>query len=439
MIRTVAANSREQQALFDDMRARAEKNAAEVRERVAEIISDVRQGGWEAVRALSLRFDNAEPYEISQARCREAMDACDPAVLDAMRRAAKNIEDYQRRLMPCENEWQNSDGGRVGVRIRGLTRVGVYVPGGSAAYPSSLLMNIIPAKVAGVREIIVVTPPTVHLRPEVLAAAHIAGADRVFAVGGPVACAALAFGAGDIPKVDKIVGPGNAYVTEAKRQLFGLIDIDMTAGPSEILILADETAEPAYAAADMLSQAEHSADASAVLLTTSRSLAEAVVTELESQLKTLPRRAAAEASLDSFGAVVLCGTMDEAVALANEIAPEHLEIMTESPRSLLPGIVNAGAVFLGAYTPEPVGDYMAGPCHVLPTSGTARFFSPLSVDDFLKKTSVLEYDAPSLARIAAHTAAFAMAEGLDAHARSVTCRGGAASGCETGENRGGAL
>lgn len=421
MIQVVRAGSEEQIALFSRLRERAV--CSDVRSAVSEIIANVRDRGWCAVKEYSLRFDNAEPVEIPLSRCEEACHQIDPQVLDALRHAARNIEDYQKKLLPESAFWENLDGGCVGVLVRGLTRVGVYVPGGTAAYPSSVLMNVIPAKVAGVQEVIMVTPPTEHLRPEVLAAAFIAGVDRVFAVGGVHACAALAFGAGDVPAVDKIVGPGNTYVAEAKRQLYGFIDIDMIAGPSEVLIIADETVKPAYVAADLLSQAEHDKLASAILLTTNQTLADAVILELRCQLDTLPRRDIAEASLRDFGAVVLCETLTEAAALSDEIAPEHLEIMTVKPDALLPNIRNAGAIFLGAHTPEPVGDYLAGPCHVLPTSGTARFFSPLSVDDFLKKTSVISYEQTALACVSSKIDVFARAEGLDAHARAVTIRG----------------
>jgi histidinol dehydrogenase len=319
-------------------------------------------------------------------------------------------------------EWTSPDGGTVGRVVRGLTRVGVYVPGGTAAYPSSVLMNAVPAKVAGVEEIVMVTPPTENLNDAVLAAAKIAGVDRVIAVGGAQAVAALTYGAGFIPRVDKLVGPGNAFVASAKRLAYGQLDIDMVAGPSEVLVIADETADPKYIAADLLSQAEHDKMASAVLLTPSQTLAEAVKQEIVRQTGYLGRSEIIECSLRDFGCAIVCDSLEQAAELANEIAPEHLEIVTAEPRALLPQIKNAGAVFLGAYSPEPLGDYMAGPDHVLPTSGTARFFSPLSVDSFLKTMSVIEYDRPSLEKVHGQVIALAQAEHLTAHANSIQVR-----------------
>ena len=309
--------------------------------------------------------------------------------------------------------------GRV---VRGLTRVGLYVPGGTAAYPSSVLMNAVPAKVAGVEELIMVTPPTENLNDAVLAAAKIAGVDRVIAVGGAQAIAALTFGAGFIPKVDKLVGPGNAFVATAKRLAYGKVDIDMVAGPSEVLVIADETANPAYVAADLLSQAEHDRLASAVLLTTSMELARAVDAEIVRQAGYLSRSDIMEASLRDFGCAIVCDSLEQAISLANEIAPEHLEIVTEDPRAVLPEIRNAGAVFLGEWSPEPLGDYLAGPNHVLPTSGTARFFSPLSVDSFLKTMSIVAYSRDTLAPIREQVVAMAEAERLTAHANSIRVR-----------------
>ena len=310
----------------------------------------------------------------------------------------------------------------MGRIVRGLQRVGIYVPGGTAAYPSSVLMNAVPAKVAGVEEIVMVTPPTENLNNAVLAAAKIAGVDRVIGVGGVQAVAALTYGAGFIPKVDKLVGPGNAYVAAAKRMAYGTLDIDMVAGPSEVLVIADETADPKYVAADLLSQAEHDRLASAILLTTSMALAQQVDAEILRQTGYLSRSEIMEASLKNFGAVIVCPSLERCVELANTVAPEHLEICTADPRSLLPGIRNAGAVFLGSYAPEPLGDYLAGPDHVLPTSGTARFFSPLSVDSFLKTMSVLEFDRASLEPIHQEVIAFAEAERLTAHANSIRVR-----------------
>ena len=311
----------------------------------------------------------------------------------------------------------------MGRIVRGLTRVGLYVPGGTAAYPSSVLMNAVPAKVAGVEELIMVTPPTENLNNAVLAAAKIAGVDRVIAVGGAQAVAALTYGAGFIPRVDKLVGPGNAFVAAAKRQAYGMLDIDMVAGPSEVLVIADQTADPVYIAADLLSQAEHDRMASAVLLTDSMKLAQEVDREVIRQTGYLGRSDIIEASLRDFGCAIVCDDLDQCAALANEIAPEHLEIVTQEPRALLPQIKNAGAVFLGAYSPEPLGDYMAGPDHVLPTSGTARFFSPLVGGQlFLKTMSVIEFDRSSLEPIASEIITLAETEKLTAHANSVRVR-----------------
>ena len=339
-----------------------------------------------------------------------------------MERAAANIRDYNEKLLVQSMEWTSPDGGTVGRVVRGLTRVGLYVPGGTAAYPSSVLMNAVPAKVAGVEELIMVTPPTENLNDAVLAAAKIAGVDRVIAVGGAQAIAALTFGAGFIPKVDKLVGPGNAFVATAKRLAYGKVDIDMVAGPSEVLVIADETANPAYVAADLLSQAEHDRLASAVLLTTSMELARAVDAEIVRQAGYLSRSDIMEASLRDFGCAIVCDSLEQAISLANEIAPEHLEIVTEDPRAVLPEIRNAGAVFLGEWSPEPLGDYLAGPNHVLPTSGTARFFSPLSVDSFLKTMSIVAYSRDTLAPIREQVVAMAEAERLTAHANSIRVR-----------------
>ena len=339
-----------------------------------------------------------------------------------MERAAANIRDYNEKLLVQSMEWTSPDGGTVGRVVRGLTRVGLYVPGGTAAYPSSVLMNAVPAKVAGVEELIMVTPPTENLNDAVLAAAKIAGVDRVIAVGGAQAIAALTFGAGFIPKVDKLVGPGNAFVATAKRLAYGKVDIDMVAGPSEVLVIADETANPAYVAADLLSQAEHDRLASAVLLTTSMELARAVDAEVVRQAGYLSRLDIMEASLRDFGCAIVCDSLEQAISLANEIAPEHLEIVTEDPRAVLPEIRNAGAVFLGEWSPEPLGDYLAGPNHVLPTSGTARFFSPLSVDSFLKTMSIVAYSRDTLAPIREQVVAMAEAEHLTAHANSIRVR-----------------
>ena len=422
MIDIIQADGRAEQEKIAAMRARSAQKNADIEAAAAAVMRDVKEGGFAAVSRYSLQFDHREPYEVGREALEAAYQACPPELIAALEHAAANIRDYNEKLLSRTMEWTSPDGGRVGRIVRGLTRVGIYVPGGTAAYPSSVLMNAVPAKVAGVEEIVMVTPPTENLNHAVLAAAKIAGVDRVIAVGGAQAVAALTYGAGFIPKVDKLVGPGNAYVAAAKRLAYGTLDIDMVAGPSEVLVLADGTANPKYVAADLLSQAEHDALASAVLLTTSAELARAVDGEIVRQTGYLSRSAIMEASLRDFGCAIVCRSLDQAVDLANEIAPEHLEIVTADPRALLPKIKNAGAVFLGEWSPEPLGDYLAGPDHVLPTSGTARFFSPLSVDSFLKSMSVIEYDRQTLSPIREEIIALAESEHLTAHANSIRVR-----------------
>ena len=422
MIQIIQADGRAEQARIAAMRARAAEVGADIEEAVSAVIRAVKEKGLSAVEAYSLKFDGKIPYEIPREELEAAYDRCADELIAAMERAAANIRDYNEKLLVQSMEWTSPDGGTVGRVVRGLTRVGLYVPGGTAAYPSSVLMNAVPAKVAGVEELIMVTPPTENLNDAVLAAAKIAGVDRVIAVGGAQAIAALTFGAGFIPKVDKLVGPGNAFVATAKRLAYGKVDIDMVAGPSEVLVIADETANPVYVAADLLSQAEHDRLASAVLLTTSMELARAVDAEIVRQAGYLSRSDIMEASLRDFGCAIVCDSLEQAISLANEIAPEHLEIVTEDPRAVLPEIRNAGAVFLGEWSPEPLGDYLAGPNHVLPTSGTARFFSPLSVDSFLKTMSIVAYSRDTLAPIREQVVAMAEAEHLTAHANSIRVR-----------------
>ena len=395
MIQIVKADGRAEEAVLAAMRARAAQANQAIDAAAAEIMETVREKGFEAVRDYSLRFDKAEPRELTPAELDAAYGRCPKELIAALERAAANIRDYNEKLLTRTMEWASPDGGIVGRVVRGLTRVGIYVPGGTAAYPSSVLMNAVPAKVAGVEEIVMVTPPTENLNDAVLAAAKIAGVDRVIAVGGAQAVAALTYGAGFIPRVDKLVGPGNAYVAAAKRQAYGKLDIDMVAGPSEVLVIADGKANPKFVAADLLSQAEHDKLASAVLLTDSMALARAVDGEIVRQTGYLSR---------------------------SEIMEASLEIVTEDPRALLPQIKNAGAVFLGAWSPEPLGDYLAGPDHVLPTSGTARFFSPLSVDSFLKTMSIIQYDQASLAPIKDRIITLAQSEKLTAHANSIQVR-----------------
>ena len=422
MIQIIQADGRAEQARIAAMRARAAEVGADIEEAVSAVIRAVKEKGLSAVEAYSLKFDGKIPYENPREELEAAYDRCPDELIAAMERAAANIRDYNEKLLVQSMEWTSPDGGTVGRVVRGLTRVGLYVPGGTAAYPSSVLMNAVPAKVAGVEELIMVTPPTENLNDAVLAAAKIAGVDRVIAVGGAQAIAALTFGAGFIPKVDKLVGPGNAFVATAKRLAYGKVDIDMVAGPSEVLVIADETANPVYVAADLLSQAEHDRLASAVLLTTSMELARAVDAEIVRQAGYLSRSDIMEASLRDFGCAIVCDSLEQAISLANEIAPEHLEIVTEDPRAVLPEIRNAGAVFLGEWSPEPLGDYLAGPNHVLPTSGTARFFSPLSVDSFLKTMSIVAYSRDTLAPIREQVVAMAEAEHLTAHANSIRVR-----------------
>lgn len=407
-------------------RARSDDKGKKVDGAVAEILQNVKENGDAAVREYTLRFDGAIPasIEVSRAEMETLARACDPAFLSALKKAAANISDFharQKQQSWCE---PRADGVLMGQRIRGLHRVGIYVPGGTAAYPSSVLMNAIPAKIAGVEEIIMATPPAKGGKPnpDIMAAALAAGVDRVFLVGGAQGVAALAYGTETIPKVDKIVGPGNIYVATAKRQLYGTVDIDMVAGPSEILIVADETANPRFLAADLMSQAEHDRMASAILLTTSEAVADAAVKELYTQMETLARKDIIQESLDHYGAVILCSSMEEAVEFANELAPEHLELCVANPMEYLGRIDNAGSVFLGNYSPEPLGDYFAGPNHVLPTSGTARFFSPLSVDSFLKKSSFIYYTKDALAPVAQDIIQLADTEGLTAHANSIQVR-----------------
>ena len=422
MIQIVQADGAAEQAVIAGMKARSAAKNAEIQQSAAAILEDVRVRGYAAVEEYSLRFDKAKPRELTQEELDAAYRRCPGDLIAALEHAAANIRDYNEKLLVKSQEWTSPDGGVVGRVVRGLSRVGIYVPGGTAAYPSSVLRNAVPAKVAGVGEIVMVTPPTENLSDPVLAAAKIAGVDRVIAVGGAQAVAALTYGAGFIPQVDKLVGPGNAYVAAAKRLAYGTLDIDMVAGPSEVLVIADGKANPKFVAADLLSQAEHDKLASAVLLTDSMELAQAVDGEIVRQTGYLSRSEIMECSLRDFGCAIVCKSLADCAALANEIAPEHLEIVTEDPRALLPAIQNAGAVFLGAWSPEPLGDYLAGPDHVLPTSGTARFFSPLSVDSFLKTMSIIQYDKSSLAPIQEQIVTLAEAEKLTAHANSIRVR-----------------
>ncbi|MBQ8731936.1 MAG: histidinol dehydrogenase [Oscillospiraceae bacterium] len=426
VIKTVQANGVDEKEFFRAMRQRSGETAKQVTQAVSEIIDAVRERGDEAVKEFTLRFDKKlPPYtEIPRDVINDALTDADPELTDSLLNAIEQIAAFHNRQKQQGFIDARPDGVILGQRVRGLSRVGIYVPGGTAAYPSSVLMNAIPAKIAGVGEIIMVTPPGENglPNPDILLAAALSGVDRIFLMGGAQAVAALAYGTETVPKVDKIVGPGNIFVATAKRLLYGVVDIDMIAGPSEILIIADDSARPDFVAADLLSQAEHDKLASAVLLTTSESLAKGVEAELERQLALLPRRDIAETSLKDFGAIVLCDSIDRAVELANEIAPEHLEVLTEAPMELLGRLDNAGSIFLGPWSPEPLGDYYAGPNHVLPTGGTARFFSPLSVDSFVKRSAFINYSQNALMGAAEDVIRIAEKEGLTAHANSVRVR-----------------
>ncbi len=419
MIRTIVADGTAEVSLLQEMRGRAGEIDAKVTRAVMEILESVRREGDAAVLRYTRKFDCAglDALEVPPAALREAYERSDERFVQAMLCAKDNITAFHGRQKQQGFIDMQQSGVLLGQRIRGLHRVGLYVPGGTAAYPSSVLMNAIPAKIAGVGEIIMVTPPGKDGKPnpDILTAAYIAGVDRVFLVGGAQAVAALAYGTQSIPRVDKIVGPGNIYVATAKKLVYGAVDIDMIAGPSEILILADGTADPRCIAADLMSQAEHDALASAVLVTTSAEVA-------MRQAASMPRREIIEQSLADYGAVIICKTLDQAVALANELAPEHLEVVCAEGMQLLGRLDNAGSIFVGGYSPEPLGDYYAGPNHVLPTSGTARFFSPLSVDDFVKKTSFISYTEQALRSACDDIVTIAEREGLYAHANAVKVR-----------------
>lgn len=404
-----------------NLKKRASGRSAKIEAKAKSVMEDVRKNGWDAVVKYSLEFDGREPYELTKADIDRAVSQCPKELYKSLEKAAAQIRDYQKRLIPEGKVW-NVKGGVLGQLVRGLSKVGIYAPGGTAAYPSSVLMCAVPALVAGVEEITLVTPPTENLNSAVLAAAKIAGVHRIIAVGGIQAVASLTYGAGIVPKVDKLVGPGNAYVAAAKKLAFGELDIDMVAGPSEILIIADSGANPAYCAADMLSQAEHDELASSILVTDSQELAEAVKVQLEKQLTRLKRQDIIKKSLSNFGAIIICDDIERAVEIANMVAPEHLELHTGDPWQLIPKIKNAGAIFLGESSPEPLGDYMAGPSHVLPTAGTARFFSPLSVESFLKKTSIIEFSRAGLRELSGDIIRLAESEGFSAHMNSVKIR-----------------
>lgn len=415
--------------LLDNLLKRSPNNYGEYTETVEGIVEAVKTEGDKALFNFSKQFDgadiNVENIKVTQAEIDEAYTQVSPELLDVIRKAIVNIREYHEKQK--QYSWFDSkpNGTILGQKVTALSRVGVYVPGGKAAYPSSVLMNIIPAKVAGVEQIIMVTPPGKDGKvnnPGTLVAANEAGADAIYKVGGAQAVAALAFGTESIPKVDKIVGPGNIFVALAKKAVYGYVSIDSIAGPSEILVIADETANPRYVAADLLSQAEHDELASAILVTTSESLADAVSKEVDGFVEKLSRKAILEKSLDNYGYILIAEDMEQAVDIANEIASEHLEIVTKNPFEVMTQIKNAGAIFLGEYSSEPLGDYFAGPNHVLPTNGTAKFFSPLGVDDFIKKSSIIYYSRQALEPVKDDIIRFAESESLTAHANSIKVR-----------------
>lgn len=428
-MRIIKLDEQTKQNILDDLLKRSPNNYGEFSDRVDAILKDVKERKDEAVFEYTMTFDkasiNADTIAVTEEEIKEAYEAVEKTgLVDIIRKALVNIREYHEKQK--QYSWFDSkpDGSILGQKITALEKVGVYVPGGKAAYPSSVLMNIVPAKVAGVDKIIMTTPPDKEgkVNPGTLVAAKEAGADIIYKVGGAQAIAAMAYGTETIPKVDKIVGPGNIYVALAKKAVYGHVSIDSIAGPSEILVLADETANPRYVAADLLSQAEHDEMASAILVTTSRELAENVSAQIDKFLEELSRSEIIEKSLENYGYILLTDTMDEAISVANDIASEHLEIVTKEPFNTMTKIRNAGAIFLGEYSSEPLGDYFAGPNHVLPTNGTAKFFSPLSVDDFIKKSSIISFSREALEPIHDDIISFATAEHLTAHANSIKVR-----------------
>ncbi len=403
--------------------ARSQFSYDDVNETVENILKDVRSRGDKALIEYTEKFDGVklETLEVSDKEIEDAYNTIDKELLEVIKYSHDNIKKYHERQVRNNFMITEENGVVLGQIINPIEKVGLYVPGGTASYPSTVLMNAVPAKIAGCKEIIMVTPPNPDgsISAPILAAAKIAGVDRIFKVGGAQSVAALSYGTESIPKVYKIVGPGNIYVAMAKKMVYGEVSIDMIAGPSEVLIIADESADYVYVAADLLSQAEHDRLAACILVTTSEELADKVATELEKQLKELPREEIARASIENQGRIIIVDNLEEAVYVSNFVAPEHLEVAVDSPFELLPKIKNAGSIFMGHNTPEPLGDYLAGPNHTLPTSGTAKFSSPLSVDDFIKKSSVLYYSKEALEKVKDKVIKFAESEGLDAHARSI--------------------
>lgn len=427
-MRTVTLTKESTKDILENLLKRSPNNYGEYEKTVSEILENVKTKGDSALFAYTEQFDkvsiSSENVQVTEEEVREAYEAVDSDLIEVIRKALVNIRSYHEKQK--QNSWFTSteDGTMLGQKVMPISRVGVYVPGGKAVYPSSVLMNIVPAKVAGVEEIVMTTPPGKDgkVNPATLVAAKEAGADIVYKVGGAQAIGALAYGTESIPKADKIVGPGNIFVALAKKAVYGHVSIDSIAGPSEILVLADESANPRYVAADLLSQAEHDELASAILITTSKDLAEKVSLEVDKFTEILSRKEIIRKSLDNFGYILLADSMDEAIDAANAIASEHLEIVTQNPFEVMMKIKNAGAIFIGEYSCEPLGDYFAGPNHVLPTNGTAKFFSPLSVDDFVKKSSIIYYSKDALNKIHCDIEKFAAAEQLTAHANSIAVR-----------------
>ena len=427
-MRIIKLNEQSRANILADLLKRDPNNYSAYEGTVQEIVDDVRARGDEALFEYTKKFDGAElsadNIRVTQAEIQEALSQVDPGLLAVMKKSMKNIREYHEKQK--QYSWFDSkpNGTILGQKVTALSSVGVYVPGGKAAYPSSVLMNIIPAEVAGVEKIVMVTPPGKDgkVNPVTLIAAHLAGATEVYKVGGAQAIASLAFGTKSIPRVNKIVGPGNIFVALAKKAVYGHVSIDSIAGPSEILVLADETANPRYVAADLLSQAEHDELASAILVTTSMELAEKVSAEADAFVQNLSRKAILEKSLENYGYILVADSMEDAIETANAIASEHLEIVTKNPIEVMTKIQNAGAIFMGEYSSEPLGDYFAGPNHVLPTNGTAKFFSPLGVDDFIKKSSIIYYSREALEAVHTDIESFAEAEHLTAHANSIRVR-----------------
>ena len=426
MIKKIYADGKAEQEFLKDLQKRSGETNKAVEETVKEIIENVKENGDKAIKDYTLKFDGSLPeyYEVPIDVINDALEEADEGFVNALLDAMENIADFHNRQR--EQGFINAlpNGVVMGQRVRGLERVGLYVPGGTAAYPSSVLLNAILAKIAGLNEIIMVTPPQKDgtPNPDILVAAAVCGVDRVFLSGGAQAIAGLAYGTETIPKVDKIVGPGNIFVATAKKLLYGVVDIDMIAGPSEILVMADETANPKFVAADLMSQAEHDKLASSILLTTSEKFADEVIAELERQIKDLSRKEIIEQSLENHGAIIICDCKHCCVELANAIAPEHLEVLFENPMEYIGQLDNAGSVFLGQYASEPLGDYYAGPNHVLPTSGTARFFSPLGVSSFLKRSAFTYYTRDALLEAKDDIILIAEREGLTAHANAIKVR-----------------